>query len=72
MCLEILDLKDRLWRLCGTAQDAPRRLARIHARLPEFYRVSFGPTGMGKPSEHIVLGLQKAKCQKAIGRKDNE
>jgi hypothetical protein len=46
----------------GAAHNARRRLARIHARLPEFYRVSLGPYGeWAKPSEHIVLGLQKAK-----------
>jgi hypothetical protein len=49
MRLEILHLQDRLRRLTGGAAYNPRRrLARIHARLPEFYRVSLGPTGMGK------------------------
>jgi hypothetical protein len=63
MCLEVLHLQDGLCRLYGGAAHNPRRrLARIHARLPEFYRVSLGPYGeWAKPSEHIVLGLQKAK-----------
>ena len=63
MRLEVVHLQDGLCRLYGgAAHNARRRLARIHARLPEFYRVSLGPYGeWAKPSEHIVLGLQKAK-----------
>jgi len=61
MGLEILDLEHRLgWRDGWIADDPESRLTRIHARLPEKTRVSFGPKA-DKPSEHIVLGLQKAK-----------
>src|SRR4029453_11662873 len=54
MCLEVLHLQDGLrrryfWRLWGgPAHNPRRRLARIHARLPEFYRVSLGPYGDGQ------------------------
>jgi hypothetical protein len=73
MCLEVLDLQDRLRRLYGSAHNPRRRLARIHARLPEFYRVSLGPYGeWAKPSEHIVLGLQKAKWPKGLWEEENE